>query len=89
MERKKKKIQTGIWNLNETKSISLCCHFIFHHFDSDGTGGLQGAFCFAHRVLSGGSRRGVVDRQKSMPPPAMSLPMPKPKKKRRGAFLGD
>lgn len=86
-----KKIQRAIWNLNETKSISLCCHFIFHCFDSDGTGGLQGAFCFARRVLSGGGgRKEVVDRQeKSMAPPSMSLPMPQQKRKRRKAFLGD
>lgn len=84
-----KKTQTAIWNLNETKSISLCCHFIFHHFDSDGTGGLQGAFCFTHRVLSSGNRReGALDRQeKSVPPPSVSLPMPKPKEERRGLSL--
>lgn len=68
-----KKIQTAIWNLNETKSISLCCHFIFHCFDSDGTGGLQGAFCFARRVLSsgglgeGGEKKWLTDRRSPWP----------------------
>lgn len=48
--KKKKKNQPVIWNLNETKFISLCCHFIFHRFDSEGTGDPRGPFCFAHRV---------------------------------------
>lgn len=44
------KNQPAIWNLNETKFISLCCHFIFHCFDGEGTGDPRGPFCFAHRV---------------------------------------
>ena len=47
---REKKKKTAIWNLNETKFISLCCHFIFHRFDGEGTGDPRGPFCFAHRV---------------------------------------
>lgn len=42
--------QTAIWNLNETKFISLCCHFIFHRLDGESTGDPRGPFWFAHRV---------------------------------------
>lgn len=42
--------QTAIWNLNETKFISLCCHFIFHRLDGESTGDPRGPFWFAHKV---------------------------------------
>lgn len=54
---KEKKNQPAIWNLNETKFISLCCHFIFHRFDGEGTGDPRGPFCFAHRVERGKRRK--------------------------------
>lgn len=69
-KRKKKKNQPVIWNLNETKFISLCCHFIFHRFDGEGTGDPRGPFCFAHRVErqeeKGG--KGLMDRRRHSPP---------------------
>lgn len=72
-EKKKKVKQPAIWNLNETKFISLCCHFIFHHFDSEGTGDPRGPFCFAHQVErweeEGGE--GLTGRRK--PRPSISL----------------
>lgn len=46
----------------------------FTTLTSDGTGGLQGACCFTHGVLSGGSGRGVVERQETFMPPTSDVP---------------
>lgn len=70
-KREKKKKKTAIRNLNETKFISLCCHFIFHRSDGEGTGEPRGPFCSAHRMErqeEGGTW--LKDRKRPHPLPA-------------------
>lgn len=70
-KKEKKKKKTAIRNLNETKFISLCCHFIFHRSDGEGTGEPRGPFCSAHRMErqeEGGTW--LRDRKRPRPLPA-------------------